>query len=167
MSRLSRHLRANAVAYLALFVALGGTSYAAINVPAGSVGNRQLKNHSITPLKLDPNRIAGSVRHWVHVSATGRILASSGPVHVSASAGAYQVTWKDAYWGDRYASRCMPVVTVDTFNGQVPPPGNQAATFAQASVFRDHARATTTVVVTTGNTKATLASSFYLALVCG
>ena len=29
------HLRGNAVAYIALFVALGGTSYAAINLPAG------------------------------------------------------------------------------------------------------------------------------------
>ena len=32
------HLRNNAVGYVALFVALGGTSYAAISLPAGSVG---------------------------------------------------------------------------------------------------------------------------------
>ena len=48
------HLRKNVVAYVALFVALGGTSYAAVSLPAGSVGNRQLKNHSITPIKLKP-----------------------------------------------------------------------------------------------------------------
>ena len=41
------HLRGNAVAYIALFVALGGTSYAAINLPAGSVGTRQLQNQAI------------------------------------------------------------------------------------------------------------------------
>ena len=58
------HLRKNVVAYVALFVALGGTSYAAVSLPAGSVGNRQLKNHSITPIKLDPGSIAGYVRDW-------------------------------------------------------------------------------------------------------
>ena len=38
-----RHLRRNAVAYLALFVALRGTSYAAIRLPASSVGTEQLR----------------------------------------------------------------------------------------------------------------------------
>ena len=37
------HARHNLVAYLALFVALGGTSYAAINLPAKSVGTKQLR----------------------------------------------------------------------------------------------------------------------------
>ena len=36
-------MRHNVVAYLALFVALGGTSYAAIRLPANSVGARQIK----------------------------------------------------------------------------------------------------------------------------
>jgi hypothetical protein len=41
------------VSLIALFVALGGTSYAAINsLPANSVGTRQLKNGAVTALKL-------------------------------------------------------------------------------------------------------------------
>jgi|SRR5690349_1763937 len=43
---------ANAVATVALFVALGGTSYAAITLPAGSVGTKQLKNGAVTKAKL-------------------------------------------------------------------------------------------------------------------
>ena len=39
-----RHIRNNLVAYIALFVALSGTSYAAFSLPAGSVGTRELKN---------------------------------------------------------------------------------------------------------------------------
>lgn len=35
------------VAYLALFVAMGGTSYAAVKLPANSVGSRELKNRSV------------------------------------------------------------------------------------------------------------------------
>ena len=70
-------IRHNAIALLALFVALGGTSYAALALPAGSVGARQLRNHSITPIKLDPGSIGGYVRFWARVSAGGRLIASS------------------------------------------------------------------------------------------
>lgn len=40
------------IAYLALFTALGGTSYAALSLPANSVGSRQIRNHSVKPLDL-------------------------------------------------------------------------------------------------------------------
>lgn len=46
------HLRSNAVAYLALFVALGGTSYAAIKLPVNSVGTPQLKSSAVTSPKV-------------------------------------------------------------------------------------------------------------------
>ena len=62
MNRIVSHLRGNAVAYLALFVALGGSSYAAFTLPANSVGTKQLRNHSITPIKLDRKTIGASVR---------------------------------------------------------------------------------------------------------
>ena len=41
--RLGTHLRQHTVSYLALFVALGGTSYAATSLPANSVGTTQLR----------------------------------------------------------------------------------------------------------------------------
>jgi hypothetical protein len=43
MTRILTHARSNLIALIALFVALGGTSYAAINLPAGSVGARQYR----------------------------------------------------------------------------------------------------------------------------
>ncbi len=43
MTRLIHHIRGNVVAYLALFVALGGTSYAAVSVPRNSVGAPQIQ----------------------------------------------------------------------------------------------------------------------------
>ncbi len=76
MTKLLNHLQRNAIAYLALFVALGGTSYAAVSLPPGSVGARQIKNHSITPVKFDPSTIGASVRYWARISAAGRIIAS-------------------------------------------------------------------------------------------
>jgi hypothetical protein len=78
MSRLISHLRHNLVAYLALFVALGGTSYAAVSLPAGSVGTRQLRNGSVTRVKLNGTQFAGYVHAWAYVSAAGRIIVARG-----------------------------------------------------------------------------------------
>lgn len=52
MRQFARHLRGNTVAYLALFVALGGSSYAAIRLPASSVGTKQLKNGAVNSAKV-------------------------------------------------------------------------------------------------------------------
>jgi hypothetical protein len=53
MKAFRRHLSyANVAATIALFVALGGTSYAALSLPAGSVGTKQLKNGAVTKAKL-------------------------------------------------------------------------------------------------------------------
>jgi hypothetical protein len=51
---IARHLPSPsmAVALLALLVALGGTSYAAINLPRNSVGSRELKPNAITGAKV-------------------------------------------------------------------------------------------------------------------
>lgn len=43
---------ANVVATVALFVALGGSSYAALKLPTNSVGSKQLKKNSITSPKV-------------------------------------------------------------------------------------------------------------------
>jgi hypothetical protein len=43
---------ANVVATLALFLALGGASYAALKLPAGSVGSKQLKSNAVTSAKV-------------------------------------------------------------------------------------------------------------------
>jgi hypothetical protein len=40
------------VAFLALLVALGGTSYAALKLPANSVGSKQLKKNAVTSTKV-------------------------------------------------------------------------------------------------------------------
>jgi hypothetical protein len=43
---------ANAMATVAVFIALGGVSYAATQLPSNSVGTKQLKNAAVTPPKL-------------------------------------------------------------------------------------------------------------------
>jgi hypothetical protein len=105
-----RHLRANVVGYLALFVALGGTSYAAISIPRGSVGTPQLRNHAVTPVKLG-NGIAGSVRGWAIVAPDGRVIAGGGKPHVLAAIppdGHYTIEW-----GVAIPNTCATVANVE------------------------------------------------------
>src|SRR5215203_3732841 len=48
------------VALIALFVALGGVSYAAITLPANSVGARQLKKDAVTNAKIKAKAVTGA-----------------------------------------------------------------------------------------------------------
>src|ERR1700674_5288774 len=99
-------IRHNAIALLALFVALGGTSYAALSLPAGSVGSKQLRNgavtsrklakHAVTAASLDPNSIAGHIADWAQIRADGHVMASSPRASATSSnptQGLYQVYW--------------------------------------------------------------------------
>jgi hypothetical protein len=63
LTRLGRHIRGNAVGYVALFVALGGTSYAAVRLAPGSVTTRALANGAVTNAKLAANSVGtGNLR---------------------------------------------------------------------------------------------------------
>ena len=57
LARVGGHVRAHHIGLLALIVALGGTSYAAIKLPANSVGTKQLKNKAVTPREVAPKTI--------------------------------------------------------------------------------------------------------------
>jgi hypothetical protein len=109
MTQLLEHARRNAIAYLALFVALGGTGYAAASLPTGSVGARQIKNHAITPVKLNPTSVAASVRAWATLQwfGTWRIQSSSSDLHVANIAAGEIVTWRHT----RFARNCIASVT--------------------------------------------------------
>jgi hypothetical protein len=55
-----------AISLIALFVALGGTSYAAMTLPANSVGTKQLKNGAVTSAKLN----SAVLKDYVQVGGT-------------------------------------------------------------------------------------------------
>ena len=54
MSALLRYVRRHHLGLIALFIALGGTAYAATAVPPNSVGTRQLRRHAVALSKIDP-----------------------------------------------------------------------------------------------------------------
>jgi hypothetical protein len=55
--RLRRPGGATVIASVALFVALGGTGYAAFSLPKNSVGSKQLKSNAVTTSKLKNNAV--------------------------------------------------------------------------------------------------------------
>lgn len=60
MTLLAAHLRANLVAYLALVIALGGTSYAAVQLPRNSVGAPQIKKNAVAQVELRRNAVTSA-----------------------------------------------------------------------------------------------------------
>lgn len=48
------------ISLIALFVALGGTGYAALSLPKNSVGTKQLKKNAVTGSKIKKNAVTGS-----------------------------------------------------------------------------------------------------------
>ncbi len=105
--RILSRIRANIVAYLALFLALTGTSVAAVS----------LANHSIDPVKLNYRNIGGYVREWASVTANGHVTASGGRVTVRLEPfpGRYYVSWRT-----HPTSRCTVIGNVDTGSGSAP-----------------------------------------------
>jgi len=108
--RILSRIRANIVAYVALFLALTGTSVAAVG----------LANHSIDPVKLDPRNIGGYVRAWASVSASGHVTASAGQVTVRTEPGGQQPGSYYFRWRANLTSACTVVGSVDTGSGNSP-----------------------------------------------
>ncbi len=108
---LVHHARRHTISYLALscsLLALGGAASAALQIPFGSVGERQLRNYAIDPVKWDPNYVTGFVRRWATISSSGSIMSTS-PGGQSKSIGTGDVV---VTWGDAFAHWCAPIATV-------------------------------------------------------
>jgi hypothetical protein len=157
LKRVVCHARAHAIAYTALAISLSslaGVSYAALELPAGSVGASQIRNHAISPVKFSAVAIGGSVRHWARLDAGARLVASSSRAHVQRGGNIVTINWFD-----RFSSRCVPLATVsgvgDTAIGSV------------EAVVEPHGSAPTSVAVTGSNaTRQPAAQPFYVAVIC-
>jgi hypothetical protein len=94
------------VAYLALFVALGGGAYAATQLPANSVGTQQLKNGAVTPSKLKHGSLSASSSSFGETLPSGKTLRGTWDVesYVEGTAAAPVVTGSISF-GHRLAKR--------------------------------------------------------------
>jgi hypothetical protein len=76
---------AMAVSLAALFVALGGTSYAAFALPNNSVGPRQLKNGAVTTSKLKNGAVTASKLNVTGVTVPSALHADTATAAASAT----------------------------------------------------------------------------------
>jgi hypothetical protein len=173
--RLLDYLRHRGIALTALgcsIFALAGASYAAIDLPAGSVGTAQLRDGSVTPPKLNRS-IGGYVRTWAHVSAAGHIIAGSpgaianynGLSGTTVPGPNYFIGWKRA----KLSSRCAAVVTLDS-NGPTSSRGSTAeATIVpgRQSFFpgKAHTKGAVSVIVASAGDQ-NVPDNFYVAVLC-
>lgn len=74
--RILSHLRGQWIGVIALFIALGGTSYAAVSIPRNSVGTKQLRNGAVTPKKLSAKSFGGHILMTAVVNASGHVVSS-------------------------------------------------------------------------------------------
>lgn len=86
MHRLLRHVRAHGVAYVALFVALGGTSYAAAKLPKNSVSSTQIAPGAVHTSDIANNAVTGAKVAANTLKGADIDEASLGKVPSSASA---------------------------------------------------------------------------------
>ena len=147
---------ANVMATIAVFIALGGTSYAALKLPSNSVGATQIKSGAVHTAEIRDRTIrlqdisssaraslrgqigpqgpagpagAAAVRHFAAVSAAGAFLrgdAKSGGR--AGSTGTYTVGFADSVSGCAYAA------TLGTTDGSTTPPGRITVNDAVGSV---------------------------------
>jgi hypothetical protein len=118
VTRIIDFLRHNAIAIAALFIALGGTSYAAVAIPTNSVGTRQLRNGAVTRAKL-ASGIGGEVFAVTELNTTGGVVTST-PKNVKVE------DWRVntpglvneggiIYYPHQIPSSCLPIAMPNSF----------------------------------------------------
>jgi hypothetical protein len=148
------HARRHVIAYLALvcsMLAMGGAAYAQLIIPNGAVGERQLRNHVIDPIKWDTVYTTGFVRRWATISATGSLMSTSpGGQSKELSSGDVVVTW-----GDGFAKWCAPIATVIGGSATAPTTTTPTTTTTTPTTTSTTPTTTTTTPTTTTTTPTT------------
>jgi len=108
------------VAFIALFVAIGGSSYAVTRLPAGSVGPKQLKKNAVTGAKVKNRSLTAADIKVASLAGVASAVNAANATHAGAAAGLDKVSY----------------ITKPSGVPPAPPPdaaGNQPSTVAGAS----------------------------------
>ena len=113
MKRIARHVRGHCIAYLALFLVLGGTSVAAVQaLPKNSITSKQIKNGTILKADLAKSTIAA-----LHGARGAR--GPAGPPGPAGPTGATGATGATGPTGPAGRSALTPLQTGETERGTI------------------------------------------------
>jgi hypothetical protein len=113
---LRKHLSyANVVATMALFVALGGASYAAITLPRNSVGPKQIKRNAVNGKKVKNRSLSGLD---INLAKLGKVPSSANADHATA---ADHATVADGATSAGHATTADSATTAGTATNIAPP----------------------------------------------
>jgi hypothetical protein len=96
MRRRLRPSPAMVVAFIALFVAIGGSSYAVTRLPRNSVGSTQLKRNAVTGAKVKNRSLTAAdikVASLAGVASAANATNATNAAHATAAAGLDRVTY--------------------------------------------------------------------------
>jgi hypothetical protein len=138
MKRLAKHRPAPAmlVALVALFVASSGGAYAALNLPANSVGTKQLKNGAVTGVKVkDRSLLASDFKHGQLPKGAKGNPGPTGPPGANGNPGV-SITSAPLQSGDaqcpsggsKFTSASATTFACNGATGNTGPPGEAAVT---------------------------------------
>jgi hypothetical protein len=128
---------ANITSMMALTIALGGTSYAAITLPHNSVGSSQIKSSAVKNSDLGSSAVtSGKVKNGTLLSKdfkAGQIPAGpAGPAGATGAKGATGATGAQGIQGIRGATGALGAVTARSFTATVDMTANQKASYTAA-----------------------------------
>ena len=100
------------ISTIALVVALGGTSYAVSQLPANSVGTKQLRNRVVTPQKLSLTTLSFIRAQRSHLSVLFAESSGGTTPTVLYGVGVTSVAWEGTYYlvtFNRTITTCAPL----------------------------------------------------------
>src|SRR4051812_46254358 len=84
---------AMAVAFLALFVAIGGSSYAVTRLPAKSVGSKQLRPNAVTGAKVKNGSLTAKDIKLASLTGVASAAVAANATHAGAAGGLDRIAY--------------------------------------------------------------------------
>ena len=158
INRLRTPSPALVVSFIALLVALGGTSYAALALPSNSVGTRQIVNGAVSTKKIRNGAVTASkvntsgltvptALHAIQASAAVDATSASSATHASTADSATMATTASHASTADNATTATTASDANTLGGKPPSTFENAANVKTANVTNNG----TTATVVQGN----------------
>jgi hypothetical protein len=109
------------ISLIALFVALGGTTYAATSLPKNSVGTKQLKKNAVTSKKIKNGAVTAAKINTVGltVPTAGHATSATNATHATSATNATHATSATSATSATHATSATSASNANTVDGEM------------------------------------------------